>query len=118
MSPITAKGQETKAQPFIDVTAEASVADKAQGQGMAFFDYDSDGSVDIFLVGRAGDQAGRGIIVADVDEDGWSDLFMTWRAVARESEIETIKIEGGKVEITSQSIKIEGGKVEISRNRR
>jgi hypothetical protein len=39
------------------------------------------------------------------------------QVLARDPVIETIKIEGGKVEITGQSIKVEGGKLEIMRRK-
>ena len=90
------------------------------------------------MVRGAPGQVGKGIVVGDLDNDGWPDLFVAQRVVvtrlyrnngdctftditrqtlAREPVIETIKIEGGKVEITGQSIKVEGGKLEIIRRK-
>jgi hypothetical protein len=71
-----------------------------------------------------------GIAVGDID-DGRPDLFVvddasrgkiyhnrgdgTIEEVTASPLIESIKIDGGKVEINGQSIKIKGGKVEIIR---
>jgi hypothetical protein len=102
---------------------------------VAFFDYDKDVDLDVFVTGRPVGQVGRGIAVADIDNDGWPDLLVTnlfGRKLyrnngdgtftdvtqnARRLQIETIKIDGGKVEITGDSIRVEGGKVEIIRRK-
>jgi len=119
-------------------TAQAGIAAEPPGEGVAFVDLDRDGDLDVFATARAGHQVGKGVAVGDVDTDGWPDLFVTRAVVAgrlyrnnrdgtftditrqrpaRDEVIETIKIEGGKVEITGQSIKVEGGKLEIIRRR-
>jgi len=138
LSPPRANAQDGKGKRFTDVTSEAGVAGKVQAKGMTFFDYDNDGALDIFVTGRAAGQLSRGVVVGDLDNDGWPDLVLsnsagvgrlyrndgngtftdiTRQVLARDPEIETIKIEGGKVEITGQSIKVEGGKLEIIRRK-
>src|SRR6185295_9508990 len=93
---------------FTDVSARAGVADKAglYGFGVAFFDYDDDGKLDLFVAndstpnyvyrnrgdgtfqdvsyasGAALDDAGReqahmGVAVGDYDNDGRDDLHVT-----------------------------------------
>jgi hypothetical protein len=135
LSPPRANAQDGKGQRFADVTAEAGVAGKVQEKGVAFFDYDKDVDLDVFVTGRPVGQVGRGIAVADIDNDGWPDLLVTNQfgrklyrnngdgtftdvtQNARRLQIETIKIDGGKVEITGDSIRVEGGKVEIIRRK-
>jgi hypothetical protein len=76
LAPHAANGQELKARRVTDVTAETGVVGTPQGKGMAFFDYDSDGLIDIFVTGRAVGRVGRGIVFADLDKDGRPDLFV------------------------------------------
>jgi FG-GAP-like repeat len=110
---------------------DANNSHTVQNKGVVFLDYDNDGLVDDLVTGGPADQSGRGIAVVDVGNDGKPDLFMvenarqnhfyrnrgdgTFEEVTDNPMIETIKIEGGKVEINGQSIKIEGAKVEIIR---
>jgi hypothetical protein len=85
---------------FVDVTAEAGVANDRWGQGVCAGDYDNDGDVDLFVANfgtsrlyRA-DGSGRFVDVADearvtvqggasgcafgdYDNDGWLDLFVS-----------------------------------------
>jgi hypothetical protein len=133
-----ASAQDGRGQRLTDVTAQAGVAGKVQGKGVAVFDYDIDGLLDLYVTGRAVGRVGWGVVVGDLDNDGWPDLFLgkdagvirlyrnngngtftdiTGQLRARDPVIETIKIEGGKVEITGRSIKVEGGKVEIIRRK-
>src|SRR6266700_1432156 len=44
------------------------------GCGVAFYDYDNDGWLDIFLVNGWG----QGVCVGDYDNDGFDDLFVTY----------------------------------------
>ena len=67
LSALAANGQELK----------AGVAGKPQGKGMVFFDYDSDGLIDIFVTGRAVGRVGRGIVFADLDKDGRPDPLVS-----------------------------------------
>jgi hypothetical protein len=133
-----ASAQDGKGRRSTDVTAPAGVAGKVQAKGVAVFDYDNDGLLDIYVTGRAAGHVGWGVAVGDLDNDGSPDLFLgkgvgvirlyrdngngtftdiSGRVWARDPVIETIKIDGGKVEITGQSIKVEGGKVEIIRRK-
>jgi hypothetical protein len=114
--------------------ADANSSHTVQNKGVVFLDYDNDGFVDVLVTGGPADQSGRGIAVVDVGDDGKPDLFVvgearrnhlyrnrgngTFEEVTDNLIIETIKIEGGKVEINGQSIKIEGGQVEIIRRQR
>jgi hypothetical protein len=119
------------------VVAHADVA-AGTGTGAAVVEFDRDADPDVLVTAPAGVPAGKGVAVGDLDDDGWPDLFVTRIVVvgrlyrdnrdgtftditrprpAGDAVIETIKIEGGKVEITGQSIKVEGGKVEIIRRR-
>jgi hypothetical protein len=66
LSALAANGQELK----------AGVAGKPQGKGIAVFDYDRDGLIDMFVTGRAVGRAGWGIGFADFDKDGRLDLFI------------------------------------------
>ena len=125
-------------QRLTDGTTEVGIAVKVQGKGLAIFDIDGDGDLDVFVTGRAPGQVGKGVVLGDLDNDGWPDLYVsqsvrivrlyrnngngtftdiTPQVPTRDPVIETIKIEGGKVEITGQSIKVEGGKVEIIRRK-
>jgi hypothetical protein len=109
--PPGADAQDGKCLHFTDLTQHAGVGSKVQGKGSA------------------------GILIADLDNDGWPDLFVTGLSGGRlyrnngegtftditcdphSPQIERIRIEGGKVEITGDSIRVEGGKVEIIRRR-
>jgi FG-GAP-like repeat len=133
LSPPRANAHDGKGQRFTDVTAEAGVAGKLHGKGVAFVDCDKDGNLDVFVTGRPVGPIGQGIAVGDFDNDGWPDLFVsnlfgrrlyrnngdgTFTDITQDTRhlrIETIKIEGGKVEITGDSISVEGGKIEIIR---
>jgi hypothetical protein len=103
-------------------------------KGTALFDCDNDGFLDLTVTTGLAGHGGQGIAVGDFDNDGNPDLFVvgearrshlyrnlgngTFEEVTDNLMVETIKIEGGKVEINGQSIKIEGGKVEIIRRQR
>jgi hypothetical protein len=120
ISPPRANGQGDKEQRFEDVTFEASAAGKMPGKGVVLleFDKDGDGRLDVYVTGQPNAHVGRGIAVGDFDSDGWLDLFVNNELVPPRGPVtETIKIEGGKVEIRGQSITVEGGKVEIIRRR-
>lgn len=131
-----AGGQEIKSQRFTDVSAKAEITGKVRAMGVTFLDFDNDGFLDIFVAGRPGAPTGKGIAVGDIDGDGRLDLLVTKQqganrlyrnngtdkftdvsqeVLVRDIGIESIKIEGGNVEITGHSIKIKGGKVEIIR---
>ena len=117
-------------------TAAGAVAGNAveRGKKATFIDYGNDETVDLLVAsGLTAHREGRGIAV-DIDNDSNLDLFVvdeayhgklyrnrgdgTFEEITESPIIETIKIEGGKVEISGQSIKIEGGKVEIIRRQR
>jgi hypothetical protein len=113
--------------------ADAGASDTLPNKGTALFDYDNDGFVDVLVSGGLAGHSGQGIAVGDFDNDGGLDLFMvenarqnrlfrnrgdgTFEEATNNPMIETIKIEGGKVEINGQFIKIEGAKVQIIRRR-
>jgi FG-GAP-like repeat len=115
----------------LGAAANAGTSDTVHNKGTALFDYDNDGFVDVLVASGLAGHSGQGIAVGDFDNDGRLDLFMvenarqnhlyrnrgdgTFEEVTDNPMIETIKIEGGKVEINGQSIKIEGAKVEIIR---
>ena len=93
---------------FADITAsldaagpavQAPLADEHSGRSAAFFDYDDDGDLDLYLVnasgvnrlyanhyglfaekaraqGLADEGSGRGLAIGDCDEDGDADLFV------------------------------------------
>jgi len=133
LSPPQANCQDGKGPRFTDVTTSAGVVVEMQSKGVDLFDLDNDGFLDVFVAERGDGQVGKGIVVADFDKDGRPDVFVvggtprdrlyrnrgngTFEEITRGVTIETIKIEGGKVEITGQSIKVEGGKVEIIRRK-
>jgi hypothetical protein len=126
-----AKSQEVKR---TGATAEAGSGDTVHNKRAAFLDYDNDGFVEILVTSGLAAHRGQGIAVGDFDNDGNLDLFVvgearrnhiyrnrgdgTFEDATDNPMIETIKIEGGKVEINGQSIKIEGGQVEIIRRQR
>jgi hypothetical protein len=83
---------------FTDVTVSAGTTLERSSRGMAFFDYDRDGLLDIFVMaigpnilyrnlgdlqfqnmaGSLGvdqDDQGVGVVATDVDDNGWPDLF-------------------------------------------
>jgi hypothetical protein len=115
-------------------TADAVRSKAVNNKGVALFDYDNDGFIDLTVTTGLTGHSGQGIAVGDVDSDGRPDLFVventrqdrlyhnrgdgTFEVVTDNPIIETIRIEGGKVEINGQSIKVEGGKVEIIRRKR
>jgi hypothetical protein len=81
-----------------------------------FLDLDGDGYIDLFVTG--GKVAGHGVVIRDFDRDGRLDLYVNRAGQPVRPVIETIRIEGGKVEITGDTIKVQGGKVEIIRRLR
>ena len=84
-------------------------------KGTALFDYDNDGFLDVLVSGGLAGHSGQGIAVGDVGDDGkpgpvrgreprQNHLYHnrgngTFEEVVDNPMIETIKIEGGKVEI-------------------
>ena len=98
------RGDEGQPPRSVDVPAQA-------GRGVAVADVDNDGRLDL-LVLRPAPCSGRVPVFLDYDRDGRLDLFV---AGPRAPMIETIKIDGGKVEISGDSIKVDGGKLEIIR---
>jgi len=73
-------------------------------------DFDNEGRLDL----RPAPRPGRGPVFLDYDRDGRLDLLVV---APRAPVVETITIDGGKVEISGDSIKVDGGKVEIIRRR-
>ena len=83
---------------FSDVTLDAGTTDESSSRGIAFFDYDSDGLLDIYVnaigpnilyhnlgnlqfvnvaaeLGVDADDTGVGVVCSDVDNNGWIDIF-------------------------------------------
>ncbi len=116
-------------QHFANVAVQASNAGESQGKDATYFEFDNDGDLDIRVAQAPSAQVGRGIAVGDFDNDGWIDLFVAGEQLYRNDgkgrftdvsqsvvaprSIETIKIEGGKVEITRGRITVDGAKREI-----
>jgi hypothetical protein len=128
-----AESQEVKRPGTAAGSAAGTPVERAHGAKL--IDYGNDGTVDLFVAsGLSALHQGWGIAVGDIDNDGRPDLFVvddasrgkiyhnrgdgTFEEVSANPTIETIKIDGGKVEINGQSIKIEGARVEIIRRER
>jgi hypothetical protein len=126
LSAARAEPQETK-RPAADVDTDRT--HRIQGSSAIFLDYDNDGVLDLRAMDTPTGQRARGIVVADLDNEGRADVLVvdetqrnrvyrnrgdgTFQEVAREPMIESIRIDGGKVEINGDTIRVEGGTVEI-----
>jgi hypothetical protein len=111
------------------VSEDEAVLDNL-GAGVAYGDFDSDGWIDVYVSEMASPD--RDVAVADFDNDGDVDLFAANGGLYRNlgngtfmitdaaqtllgrQGIETVRVDGGKVEIVDGRITIDGGRVEIT----
>jgi hypothetical protein len=130
LSAARAETQETK-RPA--AAADGDRTHSVQSSGTILLDYDNDGILDLLVTGEPAGQGSRGIAVGDFDNSGRVDVLTVNEAkhdrlyrnrgdgkfeeVTRDPMIESIRIDGAKVEINGEMIRVEGGRVEVSGNR-